>query len=93
MSNALFLSVPSHGHVNPTIGLVSELVKQEEKVTYFFSLAFKDKIEKAGAPVLSRRSGHVQGSAATGFSRANAPYFKPSFVLRRASWNALFFAR
>ncbi len=49
MSNVLFLSVPSHGHVNPTIGLVSELVKRGEKVTYFSSLAFKDKIEKAGA--------------------------------------------
>ncbi len=49
MSNVLFLSVPSHGHVNPTIGLVSELIKRGEKVTYFSSLEFKEKIEKTGA--------------------------------------------
>jgi MGT family glycosyltransferase len=49
MSKVLFLSIPSHGHVNPTIGLVSELVKQGEEVIYFSSVEFKEKIEKAGA--------------------------------------------
>jgi MGT family glycosyltransferase len=49
MSNVLFLSVPSHGHVNPTLGLVSELVKRGENVTYFSSLEFKERIEAAGA--------------------------------------------
>jgi MGT family glycosyltransferase len=49
MSTVLFLGMPSHGHVNPTLGLVSELVKQGEKVIYFASEPFKEKIEAAGA--------------------------------------------
>lgn len=49
MSKVLFLGIPSHGHVNPTIGLVSELVKQGEEVVYFCSEEFKEKIENTGA--------------------------------------------
>jgi MGT family glycosyltransferase len=49
MSKVLFLSIPSHGHVNPTIGLVSELIKQGEEVIYFCSEEFREKIEKTGA--------------------------------------------
>lgn len=43
MSKVLFLGIPSHGHVNPTIGLVSELVNQGEEVIYFCSEEFKEK--------------------------------------------------
>lgn len=49
MSNVLFLSVPAHGNVNPTLGLVNELVKQGEHVTYFASDEFREKIEATGA--------------------------------------------
>jgi len=49
MSNVLFLGSPSHGHVNPTLGLVHELVRRGEQVTYFSSLPFKERIEAAGA--------------------------------------------
>ncbi|AKG35567.1 macrolide family glycosyltransferase [Paenibacillus durus] len=49
MSKVLFLSVPAHGHVNPTLGLVNELVNQGEEVTYFCAAEFKEKIEKTGA--------------------------------------------
>ena len=49
MSKVLFLSAPAHGNVNPTLGLVSELVKQGEEVVYFSSTEFKEKIEATGA--------------------------------------------
>lgn len=49
MSKVLFLSIPAHGHVNPTLGLVNELIKQGEEITYFCSEDFKEKIEKTGA--------------------------------------------
>ena len=49
MSDVLFLGVPSHGHVNPTIGLVSALVRRGERVTYFASPKFKGRIEETGA--------------------------------------------
>ncbi|WP_447641980.1 MULTISPECIES: macrolide family glycosyltransferase [Chitinophagaceae] len=49
MSNVLFLGMPSHGHVNPTLGLVAELSRRGEKVYYFASEYFRAKIEAAGA--------------------------------------------
>ncbi|MDT3427383.1 MGT family glycosyltransferase [Paenibacillus forsythiae] len=49
MSKVLFLSVPAHGHVNPTLGLVHELIHQGEEITYFCSEDFKEKIENTGA--------------------------------------------
>jgi MGT family glycosyltransferase len=49
MSNVLFLGLPSHGHVNPTLGLIHELTRRGEKVSYFASEAFRAKIEAAGA--------------------------------------------
>jgi MGT family glycosyltransferase len=49
MSKVLFLGVPSHGHINPTLGLVSELVTQGEEVIYFASADFKEKIIATGA--------------------------------------------
>lgn len=49
MSNVLFLSAPAHGNVNPTLGLVSELVKRGEEVHYFSSPLFKEQVEAAGA--------------------------------------------
>ena len=49
MSRHLFLAVPSHGHVNPTVGLVHELVRRGEQVTYFAAEPFRERIERAGA--------------------------------------------
>ncbi|SDF85458.1 glycosyltransferase, MGT family, partial [Mucilaginibacter pineti] len=48
MSNVLFLGMPSHGHVNPTLGLVAELTRRGEQVSYFASRLFQTKIEAAG---------------------------------------------
>ncbi len=49
MSKVLFLSVPAHGNVNPTLGLVNELVLQGEEIIYFSSDKFKERIEQTGA--------------------------------------------
>ncbi|WP_209439967.1 macrolide family glycosyltransferase [Paenibacillus sonchi] len=49
MSNVLFLSVSAHGHVNPTVGLVHELIQRGETVTYFGFEKFRAKIEQTGA--------------------------------------------
>lgn len=40
--------MPSHGHINPTLGLVSELTDRGELVYYFASEEFRDKVEAAG---------------------------------------------
>ncbi|MBU3178345.1 glycosyl transferase [Clostridium estertheticum] len=49
MSNALFISMFGTGHVNPTIGLVKELMNRGEQVTYISGEEFRGKIEKTGA--------------------------------------------
>ncbi|MFD1773063.1 macrolide family glycosyltransferase [Paenibacillus rhizophilus] len=62
MSKALFLSIPAHGHVNPTLGLVNELINQGEEVTYFCTEDFKEKIEKTGAEFKSYKVDTVLGN-------------------------------
>lgn len=49
MSKVLFLSIPSHGHMNPTLGLAAELVRQGETITFFSAEEFRTAIEEIGA--------------------------------------------
>src|ERR1700749_4669658 len=49
MSNILFLASPSHGHVNPTLGLVAELVRRGERVPSSASEPFRERAEATGA--------------------------------------------
>lgn len=49
MGTVLFLSAPAHGNINPTLGLVAELVKRGEQVIYFASETFRKDVEATGA--------------------------------------------
>lgn len=49
MSKIVFFSIPAHGHTNPTIEVVRELVDRGNEVLYYSFNDFKDKIERAGA--------------------------------------------
>ena len=49
MSKAMFFNVPAHGHINPTLPLVRELVKRGDKVIYYATEEFKGKIEETGS--------------------------------------------
>lgn len=55
MSKVVFFGVDLHGHVNPTLGLVSKLIERGEEVVYYCSDAFRDKIEGTGASFRSYR--------------------------------------
>ncbi|WP_274235755.1 macrolide family glycosyltransferase [Faecalibacterium prausnitzii] len=44
-----FVSLGAFGHINPTLALVTELVKQGVRVTYFTTEAFRNIIEPTGA--------------------------------------------
>lgn len=44
-----FFSIPAHGHVNPTLPVVRELVSRGHRVIYYETEAFREKIEAAGA--------------------------------------------
>lgn len=45
----LFINLPYHGHVVPTIGLVQELIKRGCEVTYLMPFDWKDKVAESGA--------------------------------------------
>ncbi len=49
MSKVFFFNIPFHGHVNPSLGLVSELIKSGEEVIYYCNESFREKIESTGA--------------------------------------------
>ena len=49
MAHAWFFNIPYHGHINPTLPLVRELVKRGDEVTYFVGPAFADRIRATGA--------------------------------------------
>ncbi len=49
MALAYFFNIPTHGHINPTLPLVRELVRQGDEVTYFAGPRFAEKIRATGA--------------------------------------------
>lgn len=51
MARVLFINAGSEGHINPTIGVVQELISRGEEVVYFCIEAFRERMEKTGASV------------------------------------------
>ncbi|RAS78892.1 macrolide family glycosyltransferase [Priestia endophytica] len=51
MSSVLFINLPAEGHVNPTVGLVKELVDRGETITYYCAERFRERLENVGAVV------------------------------------------
>ena len=51
MARVLFINGGSEGHINPTIGVVQELISRGEEVVYFTIEAFRERIERTGATV------------------------------------------
>ncbi len=49
MSKIVFFSIPAHGHTNPTIPVVTELINRGHQVWYYSFQEFQKKIEGAGA--------------------------------------------
>lgn len=50
MARVLF-NAGSEGHINPTIGVVQELISRGEEVVYFTIESFRERIERTGATV------------------------------------------
>lgn len=53
MSRIIFFNIPAHGHTNPTIKVVKELVRRGNVVRYYSFDVFREKIENAGAEFVS----------------------------------------
>lgn len=53
MRKIVFFCIPAHGHTNPTLGVVSELVSRGHEVWYYSYNIMREKIESAGAKFIS----------------------------------------
>ncbi|KIL75830.1 macrolide family glycosyltransferase [Bacillus badius] len=53
MSKIVFFSIPAHGHINPTIPVVTELVNRGHQVWYYAFSEFQKQIEDAGATYIA----------------------------------------
>ena len=53
MSKIVFFCIPAHGHTNPTLGVVKELVSRGHQVWYYSYNGMREKIEGAGATFVS----------------------------------------
>jgi MGT family glycosyltransferase len=49
MAKAFFFNIRAHGHMNPTLPLVQELVNRDETIIYYTGEEFREKVETAGA--------------------------------------------
>lgn len=53
MSKIVFFCIPAHGHTNPTLGVVRELIERGHEVWYYSYNMLKEKIEATGAKFIS----------------------------------------
>ena len=53
MSKIVFFGIPAHGHTNPTLGVVRELISRGHMVWYYSYNIMREKIELAGATFVS----------------------------------------
>lgn len=60
MSKIAFFCIPAHGHTNPTLAVVKELVNRDNEVRYYSYDSLKDKIQATGAEYISCDSYDIQ---------------------------------
>ena len=53
MYKIVFFCIPAHGHTNPTLAVVKELVSRGHQVWYYSYDLFREKIQATGATYVS----------------------------------------
>ncbi len=53
MARVLLINAGSEGHINPTLGVVRELIRRGEEVVYFTAEPFRADVERTGARVIT----------------------------------------
>lgn len=53
MSKIVFFCIPAHGHTNPTLGVVRELIRRGHMVWYYSYTPFREVIEGLGAAFIA----------------------------------------
>ncbi|WP_411106967.1 macrolide family glycosyltransferase [Streptomyces sp. cmx-4-9] len=56
MSHIALFNIPGHGHVNPTLAVVAELVRSGHRVSYVITEEFAPQVEAAGATAVVHES-------------------------------------
>ncbi|UUZ95040.1 glycosyltransferase [Paenibacillus sp. P25] len=59
MARVLLINGGSEGHINPTLGVVQELVRRGEEVVYFAADAYRERVEQTGAEVITLDGGKM----------------------------------
>jgi len=52
LAKILFVNIPAHGHINPTLGFVKELINRGNQVSYMSTEKFRKTIEATGARLI-----------------------------------------
>ncbi len=63
MTRIWFYNIPYHGHINPTLPLVCELINRGDEVVYFAGPAFEERIRATGAAYRSYDNLEVFGQS------------------------------
>jgi hypothetical protein len=63
MAKIIFMSIPGHGHVNPTLPVVNELVARGHTVLYYNTEEFRLQVEHAGASFYAYPEGGLTAAA------------------------------
>jgi MGT family glycosyltransferase len=80
MGHALFVNVPMHAHINPTLPLVRELVARGERVRYYATPPFAPAIEASGATFVPYQAGDFSY-----YARPDGVLFNHAAVLMEAT--------
>ncbi|MGG4455722.1 macrolide family glycosyltransferase [Brevibacillus porteri] len=83
MARVLYVTIPADGHVNPTLGLVKQLVDNGEEVVYMCSEEYRDRLAQTGAQFRAYEL-EEQVSRDLGFNPTefNHPLHFTDFILR-----------
>jgi MGT family glycosyltransferase len=79
-----FFGLPAHGHINPTLPVIAELVRQGHKVRYWAYEEFREKIERTGAQFAD-----LSHYLRVDYTRPDENLFRLALVLLRGSENVL----
>lgn len=86
MSTVVFLSAPAHGHINPTLSLVAELVRRGERVFYYALEEFQTEIEGTGATFRSYGRGFPTDPIRNNAIVRENPFLIIDIVLQSSEW-------
>jgi MGT family glycosyltransferase len=73
MSRIVVAGMPAAGHVNPSVPLVRELVRQNVDVTYYATDEFRDSVERAGAEFRPYPAGTISSNDIAEATRTGSP--------------------